>query len=86
MLSCKGRTRGENGRRIDVTRSGPESAEPIQQFLHEEIITPEQIGNYKVQLHQQFLQQWISSTALTHRLSFAEIWKIREECIAALAQ
>jgi hypothetical protein len=63
-----------------------EPSEPIMQFLHEEAITPEQIGDYKVQLHQQFLRQWITNTALTQRFSFEEIWKIREECIAALAQ
>ena len=74
------------GVRIDVTRSGVESTELISQFLYEETITPEQIGGYKVQLHQQFLQQWLTKTALTHRFSFEEIWRIREECILALSQ
>lgn len=72
--------------RFDVTRSGLEPSEPISRFLHEETISPNQIGDYKVRVHQQFLQQWSAQTALTHRLSFAEIWNIREECIAALAQ
>lgn len=74
------------GVRIDITRSGGESTEPIRAFLHEEPITPEQIGDYKVRFHQEFLQQWVTNTALTHPRSFAEIWRIREECIAALAQ
>lgn len=74
------------GERVDVTRSGLEATEPIRRFLHEETISPDQIGDYKVRVHQQFLQQWSAQTALTHRRSFAEIWSIREECIAALAQ
>jgi hypothetical protein len=74
------------GARIDVTRSGLEPVEPIVKFLHEETITPEQIGAYKVQVHQRFLWQWSAQTALTHHRSFEEIWSIREECIAALAQ
>jgi hypothetical protein len=74
------------GTRIDVTRSGLEPVEPIGKFLHEETINPEQIGAYKVQMHQQFLRQWSAQTTLTHRRGFEEIWSIREECIAALAQ
>lgn len=74
------------GVRIDVTRSGMEPTEPIAQFLHEEAITPDQISDYKVRVHQRFLRHWSMQTALTHRRSFEEIWRIREECIAALAQ
>jgi hypothetical protein len=75
-----------SGARIDVTRSGLEPTEPISRFLYEETISPEQIGGYKVRVHQQFLQRWSAQTALTQPRSFAEIWNIREECIAALAQ
>jgi hypothetical protein len=74
------------GVRIDVTRSGLEPTEPMCRFLYEESISPEQIGDYKVRVHQQFLQQWSAQTGLTQPRSFAEIWNIREECIAALAQ
>jgi hypothetical protein len=72
--------------RIDVTRSGSEPTEAIARFLYEEVITPEQIGDYKVQLHQQFLQDWVRSSEPAGARSFVEVWKIREECIAALAQ
>ncbi|HXG22316.1 MAG TPA: hypothetical protein VNN62_25010 [Methylomirabilota bacterium] len=73
------------GMRIDVTRSGAEPTEPISQFLYEEAIAPEQIGDYKVQLHQRFLREW-AATAVAAQRSVAELWRIREECIAALAQ
>jgi hypothetical protein len=72
--------------RIDITRSGSEPAESIARFLYEEAITPEQIGDYKVQLHQRFLRDWVRNSDLVGGRSFAEVWRIREECIAALAQ
>jgi len=74
------------GVRIDITRSGAEPTDPIDRFLSEEAIVPAQIGDYKVQLHQRFLRKWIANTDVVCGRSFAEVWKIREECIAALAQ
>jgi len=72
--------------RVDITRSGVESNESIAQFLHEETITPAQIGEYKVELHQRFLRVWLVNEKRAGGRMFEEIWKIREECIAALAQ
>ena len=75
------------GRRIDITRSGAEPTEPITQLLYEEAIVPEQIGDYKVTLHRQYTQTWVNTNAERVRgRSFEEVWRIREECIAALAQ
>jgi len=75
------------GTRIDVTRSGADPTEPITRFLHEEAIVPEQIGAYKVTLHRQCMQEWVRNNRETVRgQSFEEIWQIREECIAVLAQ
>jgi hypothetical protein len=74
------------GKRIDVTRSGMEPTEPITQFLYEESIRPEQIGEYKVQLHRRFLREWLKDKTGASRYSFAEVWEIREACITALAQ
>lgn len=74
-------------KRIDITRSGVEPTEPIPQFLYEEAIKPEQIGDYKVMLHRHFLRQWVHDHAeLVKGWSYEEVWGIREECIAALAQ
>ena len=75
------------GRRIDITRSGAEPTEPIAQFLYEETITPEQIGDYKRTRHRQFMQTWVNHNAgLVSGQGFEELWRIREACIAALAQ
>jgi hypothetical protein len=49
--------------RVDVTREiNARPAEAIAQFLYEEDITPEQIGDYKVSLHRKFLGRWIAET------------------------
>ena len=71
-----------NGVRIDVTRDAVSPAEPITRFLHEETITPAQIGDYKVSMHRGWIRDWVAR-AMPHR-NWEEIWKIREECIAAL--
>jgi hypothetical protein len=75
-----------HGRRIDITRSGAEPIEPITQFLYEETILPEQIGDHKVTLHRQYMQQWVNHAETVRERSVEEMWRIREECIAALAQ
>lgn len=73
--------------RIDVTRSGAEPVEPISRFLHEETIVPEQIGDYKVAMHRRFMQDWVHRhPEMVAGLSFEQMWKVREACIAALAQ
>ena len=73
-----------SGERIDVTRVLVSAEEPIAEFLHEEQIRPEQIGAYKVELHQCFLRRW--SAGLHLALSWEQVWQIREACIAALAE
>lgn len=73
--------------RIDVTRSGAEPAEPIGRFLHEESIVPDQIGDYKVAMHRQFMQEWVHRhPGMVAGLDFEQVWQVREACIAALAQ
>jgi len=73
------------GNRIDVTRAiEAHPAEAIAKFLHEEDITPEQIGDHKRTLHRQFLQRWIAEIETSSGRDLEEIWRIREECIKAL--
>lgn len=60
------------------------AAEDFKNDLMVEIpITPQQITDYKVDFHKQQLQRWIEEEQLPYTLY--EIWAIREECIAALA-
>ncbi|HZP37374.1 MAG TPA: hypothetical protein VFE48_12900 [Methylomirabilota bacterium] len=71
------------GARIDVT-GVPAGAEPIARFLHEEPITIDQIGAYKIERHRQFLRGWLARRSEGVRLDLEEAWRIREACIAAL--
>ena len=73
--------------RIDVTRiSNGEAIEPIENFLYEERIRPDQIGGYKLRLHRTFFQNWIREKNLSEQFSFEQLWSAREKCIASLAQ
>jgi hypothetical protein len=73
--------------RIDVTHEiGAKPPETVARFLYEEEITPEQIGAYKTTLHRNFLQRWLAETGTAAGRDIEEIWRIREECIAALSQ
>ena len=71
------------GERIDMTGVSPGAA-PIERFLHEERITVEQIGAYKNDLHRRFLRDWITRTETVRGRTLDDVWRIREECIAAL--
>jgi len=72
------------GGRLDIT-GVPPAAAPIERFLHEEPITVEQIGAYKIELHRRFLRDWIARTETVRGRSLDEVWGIREACIAALS-
>ncbi len=72
-----------NDVRIDVTRDSVSPTEPIARFLLEETITPAQIGDYKVSMHRGWMRDWVAR-AMPHR-NWEEVWKIREECIAAIS-
>ena len=59
------------------------SPHPQLDFLHEELIQPNQIGNYKNKLHRQWIEQWAKKT--NQSLTLDELWVIREKCIKALS-
>jgi hypothetical protein len=39
---------------------------------------------YKVRMHQEFLRNWLNARYLPGSWTYDEIWRVREECIAAL--
>jgi hypothetical protein len=45
---------------------------------------PEQIGDHKIKVHKMYMSYWLHETGLIEKFSLEEMWKIREECIAAL--
>jgi hypothetical protein len=75
-----------NARSIDATRDFDRELVTVSfDFLHEEEISVEQIGSYKMSVHQQFLSRWLAQGGAGRGWSLDEIWKIREECIRALS-
>ncbi|MDJ0621867.1 MAG: hypothetical protein QNJ17_02810 [Desulfocapsaceae bacterium] len=69
------------GRRFDFTRCDDKMMpQPNLQYISEITISPEDIGERKIELHQSYIREKVTARP------FAEIWKIREECIAALAE
>ena len=73
------------GHRVDVTRCGVLLRTPITYFHDEWSIEPAQIGAHKVVLHQSYLRRWLCDRPAL-ALSPEDLWRIREACIAALAQ
>jgi len=71
-------------KRIDITREVKTEESPFVSLLLEKEIQPNQIGDFKIKLHRDFLEKWISENNIKYSLE--QIWKIREDCIYALSQ
>lgn len=72
-----------NGNLLDITRTTENDTSFEDSLLVEQQILPNQIANFKVDWHQNFLKQWIINEQLPY--TFEEIWNIREKCIEALS-
>ena len=71
--------------RFDVTREIQlHPREQITHFIYEEEIAPDQIGDYKESVHRGFLMQWMKDRIIGNGQTLDDLWRIREECIAAL--
>lgn len=74
-----------NNEVLDVTFNSNDNTPAIVETLVYEVpIKPEQIGNDKTNFHKSFLKTWIKSKHLN--ISFDQLWKIREECIAKISE
>ncbi|WP_299116625.1 hypothetical protein [uncultured Winogradskyella sp.] len=71
-----------NNKRYDITFPESTSLKFEDSLLIEEEIVPEQIGIYKVKMHQEYLKKWVETSNIPY--SFGDIWQIRENCILAL--
>lgn len=59
--------------------------EKIKDDVIEEIeINADDVGEFKVELHKNYLKNWIEKENL--KLNFEEIWKQREKCIRKLEE
>jgi len=72
-----------NGIGFDFTSSNS-NLDLIKEDIVQEIqINPEQVNEFKENYHKSFILEWINQEALNY--SFDELWQIREQCIAAIA-
>ena len=64
---------------LDITSKEVEF-DAIKNVILEEIeIEPYQVGDFKIEYHQNYLNDWMSKNEIS--FSFDQIWKIRENCI-----
>lgn len=70
--------------RIDATKRGFNIADFEEDILKEIPIEIEQIGDYKVDMHKDFLKKWLNENNV--HLTFDELWAIREKCIDILSK
>lgn len=73
-----------NGVLIDLTTSESFTAEFEPDLLYEQEYSPNQIGDWKVNFHKDFLSNYIAKQNWT--ISLNQLWQVREECIEALFQ
>lgn len=70
--------------RYDFTAyAEPPTSCPQVEFLYEERVLSDQIGDYKVSLHQKWMKNWIRNS--NQMLLFEKLWKIREKCIETIS-
>ena len=67
---------------LDFTGIGINETKFKLDLLEEIEIEPNQITDFKVQYHRNYLDRWLKESGVSYSLE--EIWRIREECIAVL--
>ena len=70
--------------RTDITTDNSDFEKIERDILNELEIEPEQVAEFKVEYHKQFLINWISENEINR--NFNEIWEIREKCITNLTK
>lgn len=68
----------------DITRDCNVHVSFDKSLLFEEEILPHQIGDFKINRHQEFIRNWIVSESILY--NFETIWHIREACINSLTK
>lgn len=70
-----------NHKIYDCTTKNSSEINFVNDLILEIEIQPNQISEFKVQFHKEFLKNWIEDKPFT----LEEIWRIREQCIADLS-
>ena len=69
---------------LDVTTSESFYDKIKEDIVEEVSIEPNQVADFKVEYHQNFLKNWIIENQIP--FTFEEIWNIREKCIQKLSE
>lgn len=72
-----------DGEKIDLTTVSASLTKIEKDILYEEIILPDQVSQYKINVHKKYIQDWLSAEKIEK--TFEEVWSVRERCIAALS-
>lgn len=70
-----------NDLRYDFTGLGSGAISPFASLYEEHIVDPHQLIKKKIALHREFVDRWANERKLSPEL----VWRIRENCIAALS-
>lgn len=73
-----------NNIKLDLTNSKSDFSKIENDIISETEIHPEQVNQYKVEYHKEFLKNWLKNE--DSKLTFENLWKIREECIKQLEE
>lgn len=71
-------------KRKDITTNNSDFEKIKCDILKELEIKPEQVAEFKVEYHKEFLTKWITENNI--KRDFNEVWQIREKCIENLAK
>lgn len=69
---------------LDFTKISEKPLEFLPDLLEEQEISPDQITDYKVDHHRQYLFKWLCEHPDVH-YNTEQIWSIREKCILSLS-
>ncbi len=70
------------GKTVDVTTKESDLKKIKADLLEEIEIEPNQVADFKVNYHQEYIKKWLLNT--NSKFTFDEIWTIREMCIFQL--
>ena len=69
---------------LDFTKTDSKAIDFVGELIEEIEILPNQITDYKVNYHKNYLEKWLGNNP-NIKLSLSDIWTIREHCIKDLA-
>lgn len=69
---------------LDATKINSQAKDFVHDLIEETEILPEQITDFKVSHHKNYLQKWLNENRSIN-YSLGELWNIREQCIRNLA-